>query len=123
MLNYRRPKKSKADKLKDEEKEKEGIELPSDDENYDERRRKIWDYEAYAGLKRRPDAEVAELIDQSERNKLNMNHMEDDEPVESKNVETVASLMQKRIDEVRAKRKNKINEMVEIEKAEGFIIT
>ncbi len=48
VKNYRRPKKDEKSKDKRDD-EKEGIDLPSDDEDYDERRKSIWDYELYNG--------------------------------------------------------------------------
>ena len=117
VLKYRRPKKEA--KKENDEKEKDGIHLPSEDEDYDERRKLIWDYEAYAGLKRRPVEEIREL-EANAKPDQETNPMELD--VKEANLLSVQDAMQKRIDAVRLKRKNKIQEMVNAEKQEGIFL-
>ena len=45
VLNYRKPKKSKPTETEKEEDLKEGVE--EDDDEYETRRKKIWDFELY----------------------------------------------------------------------------
>jgi RNA recognition motif-containing protein len=106
VLNYRRPKKEQKVDKKDEE--KDDIELPSEDEDYDERRKAIWDYSLYQDRYEEvaSDDDVPEL---------------DDEPVKAAEA-PAPNAVQSHIDAVRAKRRARMSEAVNMEKQAGFAL-